>query len=269
MASSDKIADKWLSWLRRIQASMLVWLIFSQIAFLWIEKIAYTDRRAIITLSCLVIAGLSVAASAHARNRWVLLVVFASEMVALFGAALFALISGVELAWLVTLARFGLRCPLSAQVAVSLLSCAAFFYVSWFNHDLVVQSSFGFVQSRGLLGAIFGREFLNYLIGLLFVNVLIQAIMTEQKNRHFVEKLSGQLELMAKELERNRIAREINENVDHLLVELSARAAVLSESSAEPDKFERELMSAKELASLSLRNVRESLNLLRRVNPDD
>ena len=264
MAISDPVNARWQSWLRRIQLAMLFWLMLSQVAILWVERQPIVSPRFITTMEFLLLAVVAVIASSFFKRRSVLFVVFAIELGALIGAALNGQTAGFELAWLATLARLGLSVPGWLCAIFSLLSVGAFYAVTWSNNELVVQASSGFVQSRGIIGAILGREFLTYLIELLFVNVLVHAIKTEQANRHSVELLTEKLDLISKEVERNRIAREINENVDHLLVELSARAATLSESEVKPETMEPELSIAKELASQSLSRVRESLNLLRK-----
>ncbi|MBX9951198.1 MAG: histidine kinase dimerization/phosphoacceptor domain-containing protein [Candidatus Obscuribacterales bacterium] len=261
--SQDPIAEKWQSRLRLIQIAMISWLMLSQIALLWIERLPVLSNRCLYTLLALALAALCVLASAYVKKRYLQFCIYALEYGALFCSALYGQTSGFELAWLVTLARVGLSVPSSVSAIFFISSIAAFFMVTLWNHDLVVQASANFVQSQGVLGAILGREFVTYLIGLLFISVLVHSIRTEQTNRRAVEQLTEKLDLISKELERNRIAREINDNVDNLLVELSVRTSVLAEAEIDEQAMAPELGVAKELASQSLKKVREALNLLR------
>lgn len=265
--SPDPIAEKWQSRLRLVQIATVVWLMLSQVALLWIERLPLLSSRCVYTLLGLALAALFVVISAYVKRRYLQLAIYALEYGALFCAAMYGQTAGFELAWLVTLARVGLSVSPGVSLIFSLSSIVAFFMVTLWNHDLVVQASTNFVQSQGLLGAVLGREFVTYLIGLLFVTVLVYSIRTEQANRRSVEMLTEKLDLISKELERNRIAREINDNVDNLLVELSARTSVLAESAVDEQSMAPELSIAKDLASQSLNKVREALNLLRHDSP--
>lgn len=262
--ANDIISQQWTRRLRNMQYALIAWLIVSQLAVCWMERISIFSTRIELTVASLFLTAALMQLSTRLKNPMLIYCAAFLEFGLLIISALYGSTAGLELTWLTAVARLGLALGPVVYALTAIMSIAAFFAVSYVNHEMVVQASSHFVQSQGILGVIVGREFLTYLIGLLLVSLLILATRSEQANRQEAERLTEKLDFISKELERNRVAREIDERVDHLLIELSREAGALEQAENLQDPvYASRLKSAKDLAAESLQRVRDALQLLR------
>jgi signal transduction histidine kinase len=122
-----------------------------------------------------------------------------------------------------------------------------------------------------------------FLAGIVFVVVITQLAIKEQRARSEVERLlaqlkeaneqlreyAGQVEELATVTERNRLAREIHDSLGHYLtvviVQIEAAAALLK---ADPERSLDGLRKAQGLAQKGLEEVRRSVSALRSSHPE-
>lgn len=109
----------------------------------------------------------------------------------------------------------------------------------------------------------------TYFAIIAFVIYLSLYVVTEQKNRHRAEVLTQQVETLAATLERTRIARDIHDSLGHLLTNLNARLAVAQAMRVrDPREASEAVDVAKLLASQSITEVKQSLQIIRRSDFD-
>jgi signal transduction histidine kinase len=102
-----------------------------------------------------------------------------------------------------------------------------------------------------------------------FVAYLSRTVITEQRLRHRAEELMQQVETLASDLERTRIARDIHDSLGHLLTNLNSRLAVAQAlRDRDPIEASQAVDMAKLLASQSIMEVKRSLRLIRRSDFD-
>jgi signal transduction histidine kinase len=105
----------------------------------------------------------------------------------------------------------------------------------------------------------------NCVFVLLFGNVWVE----EQKSRQKAERLTKQVETLATDLERNRIARDIHDTLGHSLTSLDVQIELAQRIQAtEPASAQQAIDLAKKLSSQALENVRQALGTMKRSNFD-
>jgi signal transduction histidine kinase len=105
----------------------------------------------------------------------------------------------------------------------------------------------------------------NYVFVLLFGNIWVE----EQKSRQKAERLTQQVETLATDLERNRIARDIHDTLGHSLTSLDVQIELAQRlQSTEPARAQQSIDIAKKLSSQALDNVRQALGTMKRSNFD-
>lgn len=103
---------------------------------------------------------------------------------------------------------------------------------------------------------------LMFLVGLVTISLV-----GEQKLRLETERLSKEVESLATELERSRIAREIHDSLGHTLTSMNIQLEVARKFAERDTKTALEALDlAKQLASQSLTDVRMAVHSIR--NPD-
>ena len=119
---------------------------------------------------------------------------------------------------------------------------------------------------KAFLTILLGGLLLSYvaIAVLILVGMLTVSLVAEQKSRMETEKLSKEVQALATELERMRIAREIHDSLGHTLTTLNiqldlARKFARSDSA----RAEKALELAKQLATQSLDNVRLAVKSIR------
>jgi signal transduction histidine kinase len=105
----------------------------------------------------------------------------------------------------------------------------------------------------------------NCIFVLLFGNIWVE----EQKSRQKAERLTQQVETLATDLERNRIARDIHDTLGHSLTSLDVQIELAQRvQSTEPARAQQAIDLAKKLSSQALDNVRQALGTMKRSNFD-
>ena len=103
----------------------------------------------------------------------------------------------------------------------------------------------------------------------IFVLLLGSIWVEEQKSRQKAERLTQQLETLAVDLERNRIARDIHDTLGHSLTSLDVQIELAQRLQAtEPQRAQKSIDLAKQLSSQALDNVRQALGTMQRSNFD-
>jgi signal transduction histidine kinase len=113
----------------------------------------------------------------------------------------------------------------------------------------------------------------NYLtssLGSCIYVLLLGSVWTEeQKSRQKADRLSQQVETLATDLERNRIARDIHDTLGHSLTSLDVQIELAQRLQAtEPARAQQSIDLAKQLSSQALDNVRQALGTMKRSNFD-
>lgn len=107
----------------------------------------------------------------------------------------------------------------------------------------------------------------SYLAASTFVILFSFVILAEQKSRQKAEELTKQVESLAANLERNRIAREIHDSLGHSLTTLDVQLELAQRLyQRDPIKAAKSLDIAKELTSQCLSEVRRSVQTMRHSN---
>jgi signal transduction histidine kinase len=109
----------------------------------------------------------------------------------------------------------------------------------------------------------------NYIGNCIFVLLLGSIWVEEQKSRQKAERLTQQVETLAVDLERNRIARDIHDTLGHSLTSLDVQIELAQRLQAtEPARAQKSIDLAKQLSSQALDNVRQALGTMQRSNFD-
>jgi signal transduction histidine kinase len=91
----------------------------------------------------------------------------------------------------------------------------------------------------------------------------------EQKSRQKADRLTHQVETLATDLERNRIARDIHDTLGHSLTSLDVQIELAQRLQfTEPERAQQSIDLAKKLSSQALDNVRQALGTMKRSNFD-
>jgi signal transduction histidine kinase len=108
-----------------------------------------------------------------------------------------------------------------------------------------------------------------YFANCTFVLLLGNVWVEEYKSRQKAERLTQQVETLAVDLERNRIARDIHDTLGHSLTSLDVQIELAQRLQAtEPARAQKSIDLAKKLSSQALDNVRQALGTMQRSNFD-
>lgn len=111
------------------------------------------------------------------------------------------------------------------------------------------------------------RNIGDYLTISVFVLLFSFVVIAEQKSRQKAEALSQQIETLAANLERGRIAREIHDSLGHSLTTLDIQLELAQRlHDKDLNKAINSLNIAKELSSECLTKVRNSVQSIRQIN---
>lgn len=109
----------------------------------------------------------------------------------------------------------------------------------------------------------------SYFGNCIFVLLLGTIWTEEQKSRQKADRLTQQVETLATDLERNRIARDIHDTLGHSLTSLDVQIKLAQRLQAtEPARAQQSIDLAKQLSSQALDNVRQALGTMKRSNFD-
>lgn len=119
------------------------------------------------------------------------------------------------------------------------------------------------------LSRIIPNWIISYFGVCIFVLVLGNVWVEEQKSRQRADMLTQQVENLAVDLERNRIARDIHDTLGHSLTSLDVQIELAQRlQAAEPERAQQSINIAKKLSSQALDNVRQALGTMKRSNFD-
>jgi signal transduction histidine kinase len=124
-------------------------------------------------------------------------------------------------------------------------------------------------EERLVLAAVTNTMLLGLVLG--FIQIMIDAVLSERQSREQLEAANGQLRRYALRIEdvatlqeRNRIAREIHDSLGHSLTAFNLHVeAALRLFNSDPEEAKELLVEAKQLGSNALQSVRESVSTLR------
>ena len=136
------------------------------------------------------------------------------------------------------------------------------------NHNQLLREYFKDLNNTDL---IIRRAVINnfggYLMASIFVLFFCFVVVAEQKSRQKAEALTKQIETLAANLERGRIAREIHDSLGHYLTTLDIQLELAQRlHEKDPNKAVNSLNIAKDLASECLTRVRNSVQSIRQTN---
>ena len=119
------------------------------------------------------------------------------------------------------------------------------------------------------LAKIIPNWIISYFGVCIFVLVLGNVWVEEQKSRQRADLLTQQVENLAVDLERNRIARDIHDTLGHSLTSLDVQIELAQRlQAAEPARAQQSIDIAKKLSSQALDNVRQALGTMKRSDFD-
>jgi signal transduction histidine kinase len=119
------------------------------------------------------------------------------------------------------------------------------------------------------LSKIIPNWIISYIGICIFILLLGNVWVEEQKSRQRADLLTQQVETLAVDLERNRIARDIHDTLGHSLTSLDVQIELAQRlQSTEPTKAQKSIDLAKQLSSQALDNVRQALGTMQRSNFD-
>ncbi len=104
------------------------------------------------------------------------------------------------------------------------------------------------------------------LFGMVYTLVVFiaRAIVREAETRKRVEELALENEVLSKEIERNRIARDLHDTLGHSLVSLGLQLELIQEfRSRDQDKANKALLTARELTDHLITEVRQTVQAIR------
>ncbi|MEM6450205.1 MAG: histidine kinase, partial [Cyanobacteria bacterium P01_D01_bin.105] len=108
-----------------------------------------------------------------------------------------------------------------------------------------------------------------YVGAIIFVVVLCSIIASEQKSRHQAEDLVQQVETLAKDLERARIARTIHDSLGHTLTNLNIQLQLAQRlRKTDPDQAFQAVDLAQSLSIQCIEDVSYSLSYIRQADFD-
>ncbi|MEM9220641.1 MAG: sensor histidine kinase [Cyanobacteria bacterium P01_F01_bin.150] len=104
-----------------------------------------------------------------------------------------------------------------------------------------------------------------------FVVMLGLSFAAEQRNRHRAEVLTQEVEELATQLERSRIARDMHDSLGHSLTTLDVQLALArrySEADGDRPKLQQALETSQQLTVQCLSDVRQAFHTMRKTNFD-
>lgn len=117
--------------------------------------------------------------------------------------------------------RFGLTMPFRTYLPFGLAAFALFCAAKESRYFLIEKAVFALSPLKHLVHVLIFGRLANFGLAIAFALMCAAAVVTEQRARLAREQLNQQVESMAKQLERSRLAREIHDTVGHSLTALN------------------------------------------------
>lgn len=256
------VQTPWMHSIQLLQLCTVLWLITAQVIACSVQNIYdYSLISTSVVCAASILLSILVFCFFELKN-WQAFLLLVLEVVLVTVSSVTCFVAGFQLLFLITTLKAGVLIGRTGFAVICILSALCFTIFSQTNAKVMIQST---GSTNALVSLLFGREFVGFATGLILVVVLVTAMRREQQNRKEAERLSDRLVVLATELERNRISRDVNEKVDGLLErvveEVQDTSGLLSLSdSAQPLSA---LKRAREMAANALTEVRRSLALLR------
>lgn len=115
-----------------------------------------------------------------------------------------------------------------------------------------------------IVAVIIANNLLVYIAGSIFVILFSYVLISEQKNRQKAEYLAQEVENLATQLERNRIARDIHDSLGHRLTTLDIQLELGQKlRTRDPQQALQILDNVKELSRQCLQEVRRAVQTMR------
>jgi signal transduction histidine kinase len=200
------------------------------------------------------------------KPRWFRLVFCFLELSVLAAASLLGIYRWIWPMYLVLTARAALLTDDDDLPKVVLAACVAQF--AWyFVHAFVTLPGTAWTQmfATAMLSALMMTASTCILV--VVVAVLMRSLISEQLLRQETERLARENEVLATELERTRIAREIHDTVGHSLTSLKIQLELANKLIRLGDDRAKDAVSqAEQLAARSLTDTRVALQSIRNAD---
>lgn len=151
---------------------------------------------------------------------------------------------------------------IAALITQILNGCFKFYITT----DWVQHAPFALSSIFSMLGSSLVKNY-SALSMMVLVGILTLTLVSEQKARQEAERLSKEVQNLATELERTRIAQEIHDSLGHTLTSLNIQLEVARKFAERDQKRAADALDlAKQLAGQSLTDVRTAIQSIR--HPD-
>lgn len=169
---------------------------------------------------------------------------------------------------------FSRKQAIFSAVFFGAIGLVSYYWTLPYNFQMLVQLG---IDSRQPIQLTFSY-LESYLGGSAFVILAIFAILAEQKSRHRAEHLAQQVEQLAADLERARIARDLHDSIGHTLTNLDMQLAVAQKwrdcpkgngkADRNSEKVDRAIDTAKLLATQCIGEIDRALQTMRQPQFD-
>ena len=192
------------------------------------------------------------------------------ELALLTGAAALGLPRFVFPLYAVTIAK---ACLILDRRGIAIIGIVAFLsQIAYAGYKLTLKQPELLAAGwnvKAVITLIVGPVLMTYgvIVIMVLVALLTLALAAEQRSRLKAESLSKEVEQLATQLERTRIAREIHDSLGHTLTSLNIQLEVARKfSQVDPARSAEALQLAKELASQTLTDVRMAVQSIRQAD---
>lgn len=200
------------------------------------------------------------------KPRWFRLLFCFIELAVLAAASLLGVYRWIWPLYLVLIARAALLADDDDLPKIVLATCVAQF--GWyFVHAFIGLPSTVVTEmfATAMLSALMMTASTCILV--VVVAVLMRSLISEQQLRQEAERLARENEILATELERTRIAREIHDTVGHSLTSLKIQLELANKLIERGDQRAKQAVSqAEQLAARSLTDTRVALQSIRNAD---
>ncbi len=192
------------------------------------------------------------------------------EIVTITGSAAFGISRFVFPIYMVSVAKACLILDRPGQVIIFVAALITQFangcFKCFLTTDWVQHNPFSLASVFSMIGSSLVNNYAAISM-MVLVGILTLTLVSEQKARLEAERLSNEVENLATELERTRIAQEIHDSLGHTLTSLNIQLEVARKFAERDQKRSYEALDlAKQLASQSLTDVRTAIQSIR--HPD-